>query len=552
MEKQRSFFAPGQMRRIYASKCAGDLSQRNSSCNRPDSLDCTNYDRVARSCTDEELMDLVEFERRGSIYSADSIHHAPYEVNKKYKTDRAQTYDGSSRELNDTLDSGDVEAAVMAKDSFSTGNGRQPMPRFDVSSDYHNITRNTTTGGQNLMTPHGVDGDEFSNSTLVAHAAIRRGSIYSADSMHHAPYEVNKKYKTHRAQTYGGSSCELNDTLDSGDVEVGVMAKDSFSTGNGRKLMPRFDVSSDYHNIITRNTTGGQNLTTPHGVDGDDEFSNSTLVAHAATGRNGIANGSATIDVMIDTQNDLSANGFIVRDGNIRLVRIKSFKEISPMDQDHMWAMDSFKNDNFELHRKYVFHHMKKLWDNWRGELKQYIKKKCGNDKALALERGHKDFEQEDWAWLIENHFFTDKFLKKSEQNCRNRAKLEDGLLHRTGSKPFRVISWEMGGKDGNPPSLETMYFETRKTKNKTLEEAAARKYDQITEVRRSQPSISTIDLIETCFKPQKGHVICFGGAVKPKDLRSSQPSRAELMTKFQQQRDEDATTFTNRIDEPI
>ncbi|GAB2292075.1 hypothetical protein Dimus_026323 [Dionaea muscipula] len=48
---------------------------------------------------------------------------------------------------------------------------------------------------------------------------------------------------------------------------------------------------------------------------------------------------------------------------------------------------------------------------------------------------------------------------------------------------------------------------------------------DQITEVRRSQPSISTIDLIETCFKPQKGHVICFGGAVKPKDLRSSQPT---------------------------
>ncbi|GAB2290701.1 hypothetical protein Dimus_024976 [Dionaea muscipula] len=82
MEKQRSFFAPGQMRRIYASKCAGDLSQRNSSCNRPDSLKCTNYDQVARSCTDEELMDLVEFERRGSIYSADSIHHAPYEGGK--------------------------------------------------------------------------------------------------------------------------------------------------------------------------------------------------------------------------------------------------------------------------------------------------------------------------------------------------------------------------------------------------------------------------------------------------------------------------------------
>ncbi|GAB2301868.1 hypothetical protein Dimus_035892 [Dionaea muscipula] len=62
----------------------------------------------------------------------------------------------------------------LIRESFSTGNGRKPMPRFDISSDYHNITtRNTTTGGQNLMTPH-----------------------------------------------------------------------ESFSTGNGRKPMPRFDVSS--------------------------------------------------------------------------------------------------------------------------------------------------------------------------------------------------------------------------------------------------------------------------------------------------------------------
>ncbi|GAB2288071.1 hypothetical protein Dimus_022415 [Dionaea muscipula] len=325
------------MRRIYASKCASDLSQRNSSCNRPDSLDYTNNDRVARSCTDEELMDLVEFERRGSIYSADSIHHAPYQVNKNYKTDRAQTYGGSSRELNDTLDSGDVEVAVMTK-----------------------------------------------------------GLV-----------KVNKK-----VDGRGRNKCKRVVQLQSAN-----------------KLKVEF-------------------------------------YQKRAVGKN---------------QNEFSRRlGFIVRDGNICPVRIKSFKEISPMDQDHMWAV---------------------------------VQKKC-------------------------------------EQNCRNRAKLEDGLLHRTGSKPFRVISWEMGGKDENPPTLETRYFETRKTKNKTLEEPATRKYDQITEVRRSQPSISTIDLIETCFKSQKGLVICFGGAVKPKDLRSSQPSRAEIMTKFQQQRDEDATTFTNRIDE--
>ncbi|GAB2288498.1 hypothetical protein Dimus_022827 [Dionaea muscipula] len=132
-----------------------------------------------------------------------------------------------------------------------------------------------------------------------------------------------------------------------------------------------------------------QNDSSANGVHGDDGFSNSTLVARAATGRNGIVNGSATTDAMIDTQNDSSTNGlviknkkiggrgrnkcekvaklqdanklkveffqkravgknqnefsrrlgFIVRNGNICPVRIKSFKEISPMDQDHMWAV---------------------------------------------------------------------------------------------------------------------------------------------------------------------------------------------------------------------
>ncbi|GAB2270504.1 hypothetical protein Dimus_005397, partial [Dionaea muscipula] len=40
-------------------------------------------------------------------------------------------------------------------------------------------------------------------------------------------------------------------------------------------------------------------------------------------------------------------------------------------------------------------------------------------------------------------------------------------------SQVAKISRLHMGGEDGNPPTLETMYFETRKAKNKTLEEAA-------------------------------------------------------------------------------
>ncbi|GAB2296465.1 hypothetical protein Dimus_030580, partial [Dionaea muscipula] len=253
MEKQR-FFAPGQMRRIYAAKSAGDLSQRNSSCNQPDSLNYTNYDRVARSFTDEELMDLVEFERRGDcgdvevavmakgvdgddgFFNLTLVAHATTGRNGLNSNVMIDTQNDSSAN-----DCGDVKVAVMAKDSFSIRNGHKPMPRF------------------------GVDGDDgFFNLTLVAHATTGRNGLNSNVMI----------------DTQNDSSAN-----DCGDVEVAVMAKalivylDSFSIRNGHKPMPRF------------------------GVDGDDGFSNSTLVAHAATGRNGLNS-----NVMIDTQNDSSAN----------------------------------------------------------------------------------------------------------------------------------------------------------------------------------------------------------------------------------------------------
>ncbi|KAH0636174.1 hypothetical protein KY290_036603 [Solanum tuberosum] len=53
----------------------------------------------------------------------------------------------------------------------------------------------------------------------------------------------------------------------------------------------------------------------------------------------------------------------------------------------------------------------------------------------------------------------------RSNKNATNRAKLK--MLHHIGTKPIREIIYQKGGKDGNPPDLATIFFETRKKDNK-------------------------------------------------------------------------------------
>jgi len=48
--------------------------------------------------------------------------------------------------------------------------------------------------------------------------------------------------------------------------------------------------------------------------------------------------------------------------------------------------------------------------------------------------------------------------------------------------------------------------------------------------------SMSQFELIEKCFRPQnRDRVICFGGGVKPKDIRGPEPSKAKLKAELQQ-----------------
>ncbi|XP_075092847.1 uncharacterized protein LOC107808377 [Nicotiana tabacum] len=99
-------------------------------------------------------------------------------------------------------------------------------------------------------------------------------------------------------------------------------------------------------------------------------------------------------------------------------------------------------------------------------------------------------------------------------------------MLHHISSKPINEIIYQKGGKDGNPPDLATIFFETRKKDNKLVEPEAIEKHAQIEEIVQADSSLPSIEIVEKCCGPQThSHVFGFGGRVKAKDLKGGTSS---------------------------
>ncbi|KAF3631748.1 putative xyloglucan endotransglucosylase/hydrolase protein-like [Capsicum annuum] len=64
--------------------------------------------------------------------------------------------------------------------------------------------------------------------------------------------------------------------------------------------------------------------------------------------------------------------------------------------------------------------------------------------------------------------------------------------------------------------------------------------YDQIEEILNAEPFLSSIEIVEKCFRPQNhSHVVAFGGGVKEKDLQSGTFSKAKLLSMLRSTREE-------------
>ncbi|XP_049410479.1 uncharacterized protein LOC125873634 [Solanum stenotomum] len=56
----------------------------------------------------------------------------------------------------------------------------------------------------------------------------------------------------------------------------------------------------------------------------------------------------------------------------------------------------------------------------------------------------------------------------------------------------------------------------------------------QIQELMESEPSLSSIEIVEKCFGPQShSHVFGFGGGVEARDLKGGASSKAELLAEL-------------------
>uniref|UniRef100_M1DI35 TNP2-like transposon protein n=1 Tax=Solanum tuberosum TaxID=4113 RepID=M1DI35_SOLTU len=96
------------------------------------------------------------------------------------------------------------------------------------------------------------------------------------------------------------------------------------------------------------------------------------------------------------------------------------------------------------------------------------------------------------------------------------------------------------GGKDGNPPDLATIFFETRKKDNKLVEHEAIEKHAKLKEMVQADPSLPSIEIVEKCCGPQtRSHVFGFGGGVKAKDLKGGTSSKVELLSALRSTRED-------------
>ncbi|KAG6510526.1 hypothetical protein ZIOFF_028550 [Zingiber officinale] len=135
--------------------------------------------------------------------------------------------------------------------------------------------------------------------------------------------------------------------------------------------------------------------------------------------------------------------GIIIRDGNICPVRVLAWNKIGEDAKNHMWAAvtDKFKNDDIELYREATLKHMQQLWKNWRCEMNSKFVKPC-KTRQEVLQNVPKGMDKQDWEWLVKEYFLSESFQKMSKTNTQNRSL--KSMPHRTGSKPFRQLAYEM------------------------------------------------------------------------------------------------------------
>ncbi|CAL1402917.1 unnamed protein product [Linum trigynum] len=126
----------------------------------------------------------------------------------------------------------------------------------------------------------------------------------------------------------------------------------------------------------------------------------------------------------------------------------------------------------------------------------------------------------------------------------------EKNMNHHSGSKPNREYFYEMGGKDGIPPTIDKVFFDTHKSNGEIKEPAAKEIHTGLIEKCEANPELESMELVEKyCGEQRHGHIIGFGGGLRPKDLNGSDAlSRTELASKLRESNGEKADMAARSI----
>ncbi|XP_060213934.1 uncharacterized protein LOC132641072 isoform X3 [Lycium barbarum] len=218
----------------------------------------------------------------------------------------------------------------------------------------------------------------------------------------------------------------------------------------------------------------------------------------------------------VGTNNNLFSRhlGRIARDHNICPLGVSSWSDIKQEKLNHMWAAveDKFESVDMNDHRDHILEWMKELWNKWRGYLyANYVKNK---PIQQALKNIPKGVDTKEWEWLVKEHFTSESFQARSTRNAANLAKLK--MPHHIGSKPIREIIYQKA---------------------------------QIKDMVQSEPSLSSIEIVEKCCGPQtRSHVFGFGGGVKAKDLKGGTSSKAELLSALRSTQEENKSLNEKQV----
>ncbi|KAH6804172.1 hypothetical protein C2S51_032419 [Perilla frutescens var. frutescens] len=123
-------------------------------------------------------------------------------------------------------------------------------------------------------------------------------------------------------------------------------------------------------------------------------------------------------------------------------------------------------------------------------------------------------------------------------------------MPHQTGSQPHRQLIYEMGGKHGQPPDVSSIFKVTRQKKGEFVQSEAEKKYDEIVEIVKSDPSLPPIEVVEKSFGPQKhSNVFTFGGGMKRKHFKDSSAAYIEELEVKLREKEEENIEFKRYLE---